>query len=271
MVQILPFRSSPRRTQVLPLWGRGTTRSVVEGASPPQPRLRNIPSVGFADSSPKGGAMGRESMKARWMTPLSAALAVAVLAVAPAAMAQAVSPVGAQDMTLGRPKARLTVIEYASASCPHCARFNNDVFPAFKAKYIDTGEVRYVFREFLTPPQSLAAAVFLTARCAGRDKYFSVVDAAFRAQQHIYETHDMRTPLVRIAKDAGVGEGQLMACLNDPAAQKALGGRVQGYMETDKIESTPTFVIDGERLEGEQTLAALDDAIAKARSSKTKP
>src|SRR6201987_6183796 len=77
-------------------------------------------------------------------------------------------PVGAataDDMSMGNPQAKVTVIEYASASCPHCADFNNEVFPAFKAKYIDTGKIHYVFREFITPPAELAMAVFLTARC----------------------------------------------------------------------------------------------------------
>jgi protein-disulfide isomerase len=197
-------------------------------------------------------------------------LAVAVVAVVfattpAAASAQAVSPVTADDMTLGSHRAKVTVIEYASASCPHCARFNNDVFPAFKAKYIDTGKVRYVFREFLTPPEALAQAVFLEARCAGRDKYFSVVDAAFHVQAHIYETGDLRTPLFEIGKTAGLSEDQLTACLTDDAANKALNARVQGYVDQDKIASTPTFVIDDRRLVGEQTLEGLDAAIAQAQ------
>src|SRR5579871_3142309 len=104
-----------------------------------------------------GGALG-----------VAASLAWPALADAPVVTAQP------DDMTLGSPKAKVTVIEYASASCPHCARFNNEVFPAFKAKYVDTGRVFYVFREFLTEPASLAAAAFLTARCAGKGKYFGV-------------------------------------------------------------------------------------------------
>ncbi|MDB5447797.1 MAG: dsbA, partial [Phenylobacterium sp.] len=77
------------------------------------------------------------------------------------------------DMSLGPPDAKVKVVEYASASCSHCARFNNEVFPAFKAKYVDTGKVNYTLREFLTPPEEVAAAGFLLARCAGKDKYFT--------------------------------------------------------------------------------------------------
>src|SRR5665213_2186956 len=84
---------------------------------------------------------------------------------------------------MGDPRAKVTVVEYASASCPHCARFNNDVFPAFKAKYIDTGKVRYVLREFLTEPVQVAAAGFLLARCAGKGKYFGALDDFFHGQE----------------------------------------------------------------------------------------
>jgi protein-disulfide isomerase len=88
---------------------------------------------------------------------LFALVAAAGLSAASAAPKPAPQPVMAEEMSLGNPKAKVTVIEYASASCPHCARFSNEVFEAFKAKYVDTGKVRYVFREFLTPPEQFAA------------------------------------------------------------------------------------------------------------------
>ena len=121
--------------------------------------------------------------------------AAAALGLLTALPAQAAAPVS-DDMSMGNPNARVTVIEYGSASCTHCAHFNNDIFPAFKAKYVDTGRVRYVFREFLTEPVNLAAASFILARCAGRDKYFSVLDAVFHAQADIYKTGDA-TPCTR--------------------------------------------------------------------------
>ncbi len=169
------------------------------------------------------------------------------------------------DMTLGSPKAPVTVIEYASASCPHCARFNNDVFPAFKARYIDTGKVRYVLREFITPPEEVAVAGFIAARCAGRDKYFAVVDQFFHGQAKMYQTGDLAAALVSAAKVGGVSQPQLEACLNDKAAESALMARVDTYEKRDNIHSTPTFLIGGRRLEGETTLAKLDAAVAAAR------
>src|SRR5277367_1630408 len=101
------------------------------------------------------------------------------------------------DMSLGNASAKVTVIEYASASCPHCAEFNNDVFPAFKAKYIDSGKIHYVFREFLTPPVPVAASGFLIARCAGKDKYFSVLDAIYHGQEAMYQSGDYHGALLR--------------------------------------------------------------------------
>jgi len=173
-------------------------------------------------------------------------------------------PVTSDDMSLGNPAAKVTVIEYASASCPHCAEFNNEVFPAFKAKYIDTGKIHYVFREFLTPPVEVAAAGFLVARCAGRDKYFSVLDAIYRGQQAMYQSGDIKGTLLRIAESAGMTEPQFDACIADEAAAKALTDRVARYAREDNIEGTPTFVINGKPMVGAPTLTSLDTAIAAA-------
>src|SRR6201999_4058018 len=88
----------------------------------------------------------------------------------------------AATMDLGNPNAKVTVEEWASVTCPHCAAFNEEVFPGFKAKYVDTGKVHYISHEFLPPPTQVAAAGFLVARCAGKDKYFNVTDAIFHSQ-----------------------------------------------------------------------------------------
>ena len=172
------------------------------------------------------------------------------------------------DMTLGNPDAKVTVVEYASASCSHCAKWNEEVFPAFKAKYVDTGRVHYVFREFLTPPIELASAAFLTARCAGEDKYFSVIDAVFRAQPVMYQTGDYRGELLRIANSAGMSEQQFTQCIRDDEALKALNARVERAVEDENISGTPTFVINGKTAaSGEMTLEQLDKAIAEAEAA----
>jgi protein-disulfide isomerase len=177
----------------------------------------------------------------------------------------------ADDMSLGNPAAKVTVIEYASASCVHCGRWNNEVFPAFKAKYIDTNRVNYVYREFLTPPVEVAAASFLLARCAGKDKYFSVIDSVYRSQEEMFTTGDYRGILLRIGQSAGLSEEQFNTCVSDEKAIKALNARVEKYQADAKITGTPTFIINGKKAGGddggEQSLAQLDAAIAAAEAA----
>jgi protein-disulfide isomerase len=173
---------------------------------------------------------------------------------------------GPDDMTLGNPSAKVLVAEYASVACPHCAVFNNEVFPAFKAKYIDTGKVHYVLHEMLVGgqgEQALAAAGFLLARCAGKDKYFAVTDEIFHAQSAIFASQDLRGGLLRIAQSMGMTEPQFNACVGDQTALKALDARVEKASK-DGVNSTPTFLINGQKFEGNQTLATLDKAVADA-------
>ena len=176
---------------------------------------------------------------------------------------------GPEDMTMGNPDAKVLVAEYASVACPHCAAFNNDIFPAFKAKYVDTGKVHYVLHEMLVggqAEQALAAAGFLLARCAGKDKYFAVTDEIFKAQSQIFASQDLRGGLLRIAQSMGMTEPQFNACIGDQTALKALDARVEKAGK-DGVDSTPTFIINGQKLVGEQTLATLDQAIAKAEKN----
>jgi protein-disulfide isomerase len=195
---------------------------------------------------------------------LIAAVAVAGLSLAGCNKGGSSAP-STGDMSLGSPDAKIQVTEYASASCSHCARFNNTVFPAFKAKYIDTGKVHYTLKEFLTPPEEVAAAGFLVARCAGKDKYFTVLDAIYKNQAEMFQTGDFRGVLLRIAQSAGMTEQQFDKCVSDPDALKALNARVQKAVKDDKVTGTPTFFVNGKEIAtGEVTLAQLDAAIAAA-------
>jgi protein-disulfide isomerase len=194
------------------------------------------------------------------------ALIAASLAVLAACNKSSVGAPNPDDMTMGNPNAKVLVAEYASVACPHCAAFNNDIFPAFKAKYIDTGKVHYVLHEMLVGGQSeqaLAAAGFLLARCAGKDKYFPVVDEIFHAQKSIFDSGDLRGGLLRIGLSTGMTEQQFNTCIGDQAALKALDARVQRASK-DGVDSTPTFIINGNKMVGEQTLADLDKAVAAA-------
>ncbi len=178
----------------------------------------------------------------------------------------------AATMDLGDPNAKVTVEEWASVTCPHCAAFNEEVFPAFKAKYVDTGKVHYVFHEFLTPPAQVAAAGFLVARCAGKDKYFNVTDAIFHSQAELYQ--DPRGVLFRIGKGVGMTEDQVTKCIQDDAGLKALNDRVEKAQTKDGVTGTPTFKFNGKTLDGqtlagvpynggEMTLAQLDAALGQ--------
>ncbi len=168
------------------------------------------------------------------------------------------------SMTMGKADAPVKLEEYASVTCSHCGRFHSEVFPAFKAKYIDTGKVHYTFNEFLTDPPAVAVAGFLTARCAGKDKYFSVIDALFRSQDEMYRTQDPRGTLLKVAQSAGMTETQFNACVNDETAQKAIAARVQAAQDRG-ISSTPSFFINGKKAkDGEMTMEELDAAVAAA-------
>ena len=164
-----------------------------------------------------------------------------------------------QDMGMGNTKAPVTVIEYASVTCPHCAAFNKDVFPQFKAKYIDTNKIHYVFRE--TPIHGAYDVTgFLLARCAGPDKYFKVVDAIMRDQEHVFA--DPRGAYLAIAESAGLNEKQFDACENDQTATKKFLDRTKAEAAEYGVDSTPTFIVNGKTMPpGETTLDALSAEI----------
>ena len=187
----------------------------------------------------------------------AAALAVAgAAAAAPAAMPA--------DMSMGSPKAKIEIIEYASLSCTHCAHFNETVFPALKARYIDTGKVRYTLKEMLTEPATVAAAGFMVARCAGPDRYFKVVDEVFRSQPR-WESGKIKPILQEIAAANGLDEARFTACLKDEPAIKAIAERARRAQDEDGVDSTPTLFINGQRVDSvPQTPADMDAAIAAA-------
>jgi protein-disulfide isomerase len=194
-----------------------------------------------------------------------AAAALAGMTPVPAALA---APAPPDDMVMGNPKAPVTVVEYGSVACPICAEFNNTVFDGFKKEFIDTGKVRYVFREALTGNPALAASGFLLARCAGRANYFKVTDAVFRAQSQMYEpgTENVRPGvakaiLSRIARSVGVSDAQMNKCLTDPKAIDALNERAEKNARLDSISGTPTFIVNGSPFEGFLTLEQLEDII----------
>jgi protein-disulfide isomerase len=192
------------------------------------------------------------------------ALGLAVSLLAAGAWASVADP-QADDMALGNPKAKVTVIEYASVGCPHCAAWNNDVYPSFRAKYVDPGKVRFVLREMTTGDAAVAAAGFMLARCAGPSRYFEIVDQIYKRQASMYEPGASRGDvLAGVAKEAGLSDDAFQTCIDSQANLDALNARVARHVKADNVTVTPTFFINGKPLGEGDTLADFDKAIAAA-------
>ena len=204
------------------------------------------------------------------MRPISLRLVLSALAALSLAGCGPKAPVTTDDMSLGDANAKVAVVEYASVGCPVCAKWDQDVWPAFKTKYVDTGRVHYTMREVLvggSEEVSLGASGFLLARCAGKDKYFGVTDAVFRAQADIYQGHAAaHDALLKIAQSVGMNEDQFNACISNDQALLALNQRSDDHFKNDHIDSTPTFVINGKPLTpGYHPLSDIDAAISAAQ------
>jgi protein-disulfide isomerase len=162
------------------------------------------------------------------------------------------------DIPLGSETAPVTIIEYASMTCPHCAAFEVGVFPKLKEKYIDTGKVRFIMREY--PLDRLAAAAFMVARCAGPEKYNALVETLFEQQQK-WAVKDPIPPLLAIAKQAGFTQQSFEACLNDTALFNKIQQVRDRATTKFKVDATPTFYINGEKFSGEISIDELDKRI----------
>ena len=190
---------------------------------------------------------------------IAAGFAVATSAVAASASGPVIHP---DDMSLGNPKAKIQVIEYASMACPHCGHFNEEVFPTLKSKYIDTGKAHYTLKEMITEPATVAVAGFLIARCAGPDKYFTVVDQVFRSQSR-WNQGNIKPIFQEIAAANGVDEAHFTACLQDQNAADAVARRAQRASADDGVNSTPTLFINGKQVDAPQSAEELDALMAK--------
>jgi len=160
----------------------------------------------------------------------------------------------AGDVVLGSEKAPVTVIEYASMTCPHCAHFSEMTFPELKKRYIDTGKVRYTLREF--PLDALAAAGFMLARCAGADKYMPVVETLF-SKQIDWVVKEPVPPLKEIAKQFGFTEESFNKCLANQKVLDDIQAVRDRAAEKLGVNSTPTFFINGKRLVGDVSIEQL--------------
>ena len=191
------------------------------------------------------------TLKVGRRTLVLGASAFAVAASLPSAQAQ--TSVTPDDMVLGSSTARVTLIEYASAACPHCAHFHENVFPQLKANYIDTGKVFFIFRETLTAPAVVALAGFQVARCNGatNDQYFSRISEIFADQEQMFATRTMQgvlNTLDEVGAHNGLSPEQVMQCIQDPAGQQRIQRFDQGSTQFN-VTGTPTFILNGQKVD----------------------
>jgi len=206
----------------------------------------------------------REALK----TGLKLGMGIAALAVvtasefAPAALAQRKKPAPTEvpvdelmkpgplpDLVLGNADAPITVVEYASMTCGHCAHFHTTVFPTLKEKYVDTGKVRFIMREF--PLDNLAAAASMLARCAGDGKTFPLISVLFAKQDDwAFVKGDPRPELLKFAKQAGFTQESFEKCLTDQKLLDDIAAIRSRAAETFGVNATPTFFVNGKKLNG---------------------
>lgn len=183
-------------------------------------------------------------------------LMLLALAAAPVvAMAQTVEPVRADDRTTGAANAPVTLTVYLSTTCNHCAHWHQDEYPAFKAKYVDTGKVKVVWRDLPTPPQPLAVAGMAMARCAPAERYDAVLDVLLKGQATYFPQGQAREWLIAGGRAGGLSQDQMQACLSaeNIAAAEARGAQALA----EGVNSTPSFFVNGKAVEA----AAFDAAI----------
>ena len=201
------------------------------------------------------------------LTGLAALAGFSPLRLISSAFAQSASdvakPVSLPDMAIGPKDAAVTITEFASMTCPHCAAFNAEVFPKIKSTYIDTGKIRYIFREF--PLDIKAAAGSMLARCIAKDdaaKYFAVVDVLFKQQMDwAYGKTSTTDGLTRIGKQAGLSQEQVDTCLKDQALLDKIAADQKYATDILRVNSTPTFFINGDVIKGEASFDVFDAKI----------
>jgi protein-disulfide isomerase len=174
--------------------------------------------------------------------------------------AQTVLALSKDDRILGNPDAPITIVEYASLTCPHCAHFTNEVLPELKKKWIDTGKAKLVLRDYPLDEPALRAAMI--ARCAPPDRFYAYVDTLFGAQEKWVTARDYRDALARLVKLGGMSREEFDNCLKNTALEnKIVEERLIAAKELD-VNSTPTFFINGTRFTGAPTVEEFDKALS---------
>lgn len=175
--------------------------------------------------------------------------------------AKVAEPGKLKDMVYGKADAPVTIVEYASVTCSHCADFKLNTFPKIKEKYIDTGKVRMIFREFPFDPRATAA--FMLARCAPEDKYFPMIDVFFDQQAQWATAADGEAALLQIAKLAGFTQESFKACLTNQQVLDDVRASVERASKEFGVNATPTFFIAGKKYAGALSVEDMSAIIDK--------
>lgn len=173
---------------------------------------------------------------------------------------EAASPLG--DRAMGSIDAPVVMIEYASATCPHCAEFHEKLLPQIKTEYIDTGKVRFIFREF--PLDQLALAAFMLARCVPEDKYFATIDLMFRRQRTWAQAKNPADELFRITQMAGMDQAGFEACVKRQDLASAIVETSKKAAKDFAIKGTPAIFINGQFVDAPEDMPAVKAAIDSA-------
>ena len=190
-----------------------------------------------------------------FLTVLMAVLSMSVGLTAPA-VSQTEGAAMRKDRILGDPDAPVTMVEYSSMTCPHCASFHTDTLPQIRENYIDTGKVKLIFIDF--PLDGLALRAAMIAQCSGDARYYPFVDMLFKSQSNWSRSPDPIDALTRIARFGGLTPEQVQACLNDTALMDAIVARQTRAGNEVNVRSTPTFTVNGELVVGDRDYAEFE-------------
>lgn len=183
----------------------------------------------------------------------AAAFVMAVIVTTGAGAAPLSTEEALSERVMGSPDAPITIIEYASLTCPHCANFHKDTLPKLKSEWIDTGKAKLVYRDFPTAPAGPSYAASMIARCAPKDRYFTFLDAFFRTQSTWVSSPDPRGALGQMARLGGLNEADFTQCLDDEALLTGIRERAQEGSQEFGVQSTPSFVINGKLYPGNRS------------------
>lgn len=203
--------------------------------------------------------MRKVSIRMPWIGVAALAALLTLGPAGPAAADMATNEEATAEKVLGDPDAPVTMLAFESLSCPHCATFHAEAWPKIKEQYVDTGKVKYVYRDFPTNDAAVVAA--MVARCVKPDRYFGMIELLYRTQDSWLGSNNPQAALAQTARLGGLTEQEFEQCLNNEALYRSIQGGAQEASQEYGISSTPTFVIGERTITGAQPFDVFKEAI----------